>query len=65
MVLYGFSTVVPNPLRNQEKNSKKFFLGIYSGTKFPFLSLINFSIFFWLQLVPGTTTKKKTASTWY
>jgi hypothetical protein len=51
--------MVQNPLKIQEKNSK-IFLGIYPGTKFPFLgSPKNFSNFFWLQLVPGTTIEKK------
>jgi hypothetical protein len=64
----GFSTMVQNPLKIQENISKIFFLGIYPGTKSPFLRPKNFPNFFWLHLVPGTTIEKKiknTGSTWY
>jgi hypothetical protein len=50
--------MVQNPLKIYEKNSKKNFLGIFPGTKSPFLETKNFQIF-WLQLVPGNTIKKK------
>jgi hypothetical protein len=53
----------------QEKIQKKIFLGIYPGTKSPFLRPKNFPNFFWLQLIPGTTIEEKlkkiTGSTWY
>jgi hypothetical protein len=55
----GFSTMVQNPLKIQEKNSKKFFFGYLTGTKSPFLRPKNFPNFFWLHLVPGTTIEKK------
>jgi hypothetical protein len=38
-------------------NPQKNFLGIYAGTKYPFLGQTNFSNYFWLHLVPS---KKKT-----
>jgi hypothetical protein len=41
-----------------KKIQKNFFLGIYPGTKSPFLGPKNFSNFFWLHLVPGTTIEK-------
>jgi hypothetical protein len=51
--------MVLNPLRIQEKYSKKIFhWGIYRGTKSLFLGPKNFSNFFWLHLVPGTTIEK-------
>ena len=63
---FGFRTMVQKPLKIQEKSSKKFFLGIYPGTKSPFLGPKNFPNFVWLHLVPGTTIEKKnTGSTWY
>jgi hypothetical protein len=55
--------MVQNPLKIQEKKSKKFFLGIYPGTKSPFLRPKNFQNFFWLQLGPGTTIEKKNKKT--
>jgi hypothetical protein len=52
--------MVQNPLKIQKKKFKKnFFLDIYPGTKLPFFKPKNFSNFFWLQLVPGTTIEKK------
>jgi hypothetical protein len=52
--------MVQNPLKIQEKNSKKnFFEHFYPGTKSSFLGPANFSNFFWLQLVPGTNIEKK------
>jgi hypothetical protein len=63
----GFSTMVLNSLKIQEKGSK-FFLAGYPCTKSPFLGPKMFSNFFWLQLVPGTTIKKNEkniGSTWY
>jgi hypothetical protein len=61
--------MVQNPLKIQEKNLKKFFLGIYPGTKSPFFSAKNCFKFFLgavstrfyhrkknkkIQVVPGT-----------
>jgi hypothetical protein len=45
--------MVLNPLKIQEKNSKNFFLGIYPGTKSPFLGPKNVSNIFWLYQVPS------------
>jgi hypothetical protein len=47
------------PLKIQENSSKKFFLGIYPGTKYPFLRPNIFPNYFWLQLLPGTNIEKK------
>ena len=61
--------MVQNPLKIQEKNSKKFFFGyltkknFFLGTKAPFLRPKNFPNFFWLHLVPGTTIEKKNKKT--
>jgi hypothetical protein len=49
--------MVLNPLKIQD--SKKLFLGIYPGTKFPFLGPKKFLRIFGLQLVPSTTFHKK------
>jgi hypothetical protein len=55
--------MIRNPLNIQEKNSKIYLgdlvPGIYPGTKSPFLRPNNFSNFYWLHLVPGTTIEKK------
>ena len=52
--------MVHNPLKIQEKNFKNnFCMDIYPGTKSAFLGPKKFLIFFWLQLVPGTTIENK------
>jgi hypothetical protein len=51
--------MVQHPLKIQEKSSKKIFFGYLPGTKSTFLGPNNFSNFFWLHLVPGTTIEKK------
>jgi hypothetical protein len=51
--------MLEKPLKIQEKNLKKDFLGIYPGTKSLFLWPKKFSKFFQLQLVPGATIQKK------
>jgi hypothetical protein len=54
----GLVPWVQNPLKIQEKNQKKIFLTIYPGTKSPFLGAEKiFKFFFWLQLVPSTTSQ--------
>jgi hypothetical protein len=50
--------MVFNPLKNQDKFLKLFLAG-YPGTKSSFLGPKNFSNFFQLKLVPGTTILKK------
>jgi hypothetical protein len=58
--------MVQNPLKIQEKN----FIWVFIPVLNPLvLGPKNFSNFFWLQLVPGTSikkiNKKNPGSTWY
>jgi hypothetical protein len=41
------------------KLRKKGFMGIFTGPNTLFLDLKKFKNFFWLHLLPGTTTKKR------
>jgi hypothetical protein len=58
-MFFGFITSVLNPQKIQEKDSKKFYLTGYPGTKSPCLRRNFFSKFFWLQLIPSTTIENK------
>jgi hypothetical protein len=56
--------MVQNPLKIQEKNSKKKFFWVFNPVQNPlFEGRKIFQMFFWLHLVPGTTIEKKIKKT--